>query len=126
MDHLLMLLLLLWSSELQAEGNHTSTEAVRLVGGVSRCAGTLEVKHQGDWKPVDGSNYNSDYDWTLKTAADVCRDLDCGSAFSNRQREESSQRSVWRIDYFCVHSGSDLRECIRSCSSSSILDLTCS
>ncbi|XP_031696991.1 deleted in malignant brain tumors 1 protein-like [Anarrhichthys ocellatus] len=118
MDHLLMLLLLMWSSELQAEGNHTST-AVRLVGGDSRCAGTLEVKHQEDWRPVNV------YDRTLKTAAVACRELDCGSAVSIREREESSEISVWWIVSTCVHSGSALRECVIS-HSSSILDLICS
>ncbi|XP_038595529.1 CD5 antigen-like, partial [Micropterus salmoides] len=105
MDHLLVLLLL-WSSGLQAEGNHTSTEPddVRLVGGASRCAGTLELKHQGDWRPVSYSDRN------LETAAGVCRELDCGSAVSVGQRKESSDRPVWRIRSDCVQSGSALRE----------------
>ncbi|XP_031722585.1 scavenger receptor cysteine-rich domain-containing group B protein-like [Anarrhichthys ocellatus] len=119
MDHLLMLLLLVWSSGLQAEGNHTSTESVRLMGGVSRCAGILEVKHEGDWRPVDGS------DWNLKEASVVCRDLDCGSAVSIRRRVESLERSVLRINSRCILSGSDLRECLTS-HSFSIVDLTCS
>ncbi|XP_032364793.1 CD5 antigen-like [Etheostoma spectabile] len=120
MDHLL-LLLLLWSSGLQAEGGLTSTESVRLVGGGSRCAGTLEVKHNGEWRPVD--NYL--FGWTLKTSAAACRELDCGSAVSV-VREESSDRSVWRIRSDCVESGSGLRECAEPGSSSFILDLTCS
>ncbi|XP_068558658.1 scavenger receptor cysteine-rich type 1 protein M130-like isoform X2 [Cebidichthys violaceus] len=120
MDHLLMLLLLLWSSELQAEEMHTSTEATRLVGGDSRCAGTLEVKHEGDWRPVDYS-YR-----TLKEAAVFCRELDCGSAVSIGRREESSKRSVWGISFYCDLTGSVLRDCLTSASSSSILDLTCS
>ncbi|XP_038559135.1 scavenger receptor cysteine-rich type 1 protein M160-like [Micropterus salmoides] len=121
MDHL-VLLLLLWSSGLQAEGQHTSTEPddVRLVGGASRCAGTLELKHQGDWRPV------SSLDWTLKAAAVVCRELDCGSAVSVGERKESSDRPVWEIRSDCVQSGSALRECVTSCLSSSILDVTCS
>ncbi|XP_068564174.1 scavenger receptor cysteine-rich type 1 protein M130-like [Cebidichthys violaceus] len=98
----------------------TCSEPVRLVGGASRCAGTLEVKHQGDWRPVEDSY------WTLKEAAVACRDLDCGSAVSTRRRKESSQRSVWRINSTCVHSGSALRECLISDSSSVIVDLTCS
>ncbi|XP_075957377.1 scavenger receptor cysteine-rich type 1 protein M130-like [Anarhichas minor] len=120
MDHLLMLVLLLWSSGLQAEGNHTTTEPVRLVGGDSLCAGTLEMKHQGDWRPVDY------YYWTLKEAAVACRDLDCGSAVYIRRREASSQRSVWTINFDCVHSGSALKDCVTSDYSSSILDVTCS
>ncbi|XP_038568592.1 CD5 antigen-like [Micropterus salmoides] len=112
MDHLLLLLLLLllWSSGLQAEGRHTSTEPddVRLVGGASRCAGTLELKHLGDWTPVIYSV------WTLETAAVVCRDLDCGSAVSVGQREESSDRPVWGISSKCVQSGSALRDCASS------------
>ncbi|XP_075940213.1 scavenger receptor cysteine-rich type 1 protein M130-like [Anarhichas minor] len=97
----------------------TCSEPVRLVGGDSRCAGTLELK-QGDWRPVEGS------DWSLKEAAVVCRELDCGSAVSMGQRDESSGRFVWRIKSDCVQSGSSLRECVTSHFSSSIMDLTCS
>ncbi|XP_074492677.1 scavenger receptor cysteine-rich type 1 protein M130-like isoform X2 [Sebastes fasciatus] len=105
---------------LQAEENHASTESVRLVGGDGSCAGTLEVKHQGDWRPVSGSY------WTLKDAAVACRQLDCGSAVSVKQKEESSYRSVWWIMSNCVHSRSALRKCATSDTSSAILDLTCS
>ncbi|XP_037609941.1 scavenger receptor cysteine-rich type 1 protein M130-like [Sebastes umbrosus] len=96
------------------------SESVRLVGGDSRCAGTLELKHQGDWRPV------GDYYCTLKAAAAACRELDCGSAVSVEQREESSSRSVWDIWSDCVQSGSVLRECAKPGSSDYILDLTCS
>ncbi|XP_078018081.1 scavenger receptor cysteine-rich type 1 protein M130-like [Epinephelus lanceolatus] len=98
----------------------SESDDVRLVGGDSHCAGTLEVKHQGEWRPVNGS------DWTLKTADVVCRDLDCGSAVSVGEREESSDRPVWRIDSDCVHSGSGLRECATSSYFLFLLDLTCS
>uniref|UniRef100_A0A3Q3LPM9 SRCR domain-containing protein n=1 Tax=Mastacembelus armatus TaxID=205130 RepID=A0A3Q3LPM9_9TELE len=93
---------------------------VRLVGGNSRCAGTLEVKHKGDWRTVDG------YDWTLKTAAVVCRELDCGSAVSVGERKESSNRLVWLISPHCVESKLHLRDCVNSYYSSYLLDLTCS
>ncbi|XP_068558526.1 scavenger receptor cysteine-rich type 1 protein M130-like [Cebidichthys violaceus] len=97
----------------------TCSELVRLVGGDSRCAGTLEM-NLGNWRPVDDSA------WGLKEAAVVCRDLDCGSAVSIRRKKESSRRSVWRIKSNCVRSGSALRDCSRSGFSSSILDLICS
>ncbi|XP_067440071.1 scavenger receptor cysteine-rich type 1 protein M130-like [Thunnus thynnus] len=97
----------------------TCSEPVRLVGGASRCAGTLEVK-RSEWRPVSGSY------WTLKEAAAACRDLDCGSAVSTGSRNEASRRSVWWISSYCVQSGSALRECASSSSSSSIVELTCS
>ncbi|XP_067458797.1 collagen alpha-1(XII) chain-like isoform X2 [Thunnus thynnus] len=96
-----------------------SSEPVRLVGGASRCAGTLEVK-RSEWRPVEDS------DWTLKEAAAACRDLDCGSAVSTGSRNEASDRSVWRIRSDCVQSGSRLMDCASSYSSSSIVGLTCS
>uniref|UniRef100_A0A8D0AJR6 SRCR domain-containing protein n=1 Tax=Sander lucioperca TaxID=283035 RepID=A0A8D0AJR6_SANLU len=102
----------------------TCSEPVRLVGGASRCAGTLQVKHQREWRPVGGY-----YDWPLKQtpeiAAAACRELDCGSAVSVKERE-SSVRSVWWIRSNCVQSGSALRECAASLYSAYILDLTCS
>ncbi|XP_059213665.1 scavenger receptor cysteine-rich type 1 protein M130-like, partial [Centropristis striata] len=98
----------------------TCSEPVRLVGGDSRCTGTLEVK-QGEWRPVNGT------DWTLKEADAVCRKLGCGSAVSVARREESSERSAWSIRSDCFHAGSALRECVTSSLSSSyFLDLTCS
>uniref|UniRef100_A0A8P4FZZ4 SRCR domain-containing protein n=1 Tax=Dicentrarchus labrax TaxID=13489 RepID=A0A8P4FZZ4_DICLA len=97
----------------------TCSEPVRLVGGDSRCAGTLELK-QGDWRPAFG------YGWTLKAAADVCRELDCGSPVSVGRRKESSDRPLWWITSECIHSGSALRDCVTSDSYSYILDLTCS
>ncbi|XP_059197258.1 scavenger receptor cysteine-rich type 1 protein M130-like [Centropristis striata] len=118
MDHLLVLLLLLWSSGLQAEGKDIPTESVRLVGGDSRCAGTLEVK-QGEWRPVELSF------WTLKTAAFVCKELDCGPPVVVGGRQ-TSLRSVWFISYRCVESGSALRECVHTEFSSTILNLNCS
>ncbi|XP_067433395.1 scavenger receptor cysteine-rich type 1 protein M160-like isoform X2 [Thunnus thynnus] len=97
----------------------TCSEPVRLVGGASRCAGTLEVK-QGEWRPVFAP------DWTWKDAASACRDLDCGSAVSTGSRNETSDRSVWRIRSECVQSGSALSDCAVSGPSSFIMELTCS
>ncbi|XP_071394199.1 scavenger receptor cysteine-rich type 1 protein M130-like, partial [Centroberyx affinis] len=97
---------------------------VRLVGGASRCAGGLEMKQHGDWRPVvDRFSV-----WSLKSAAVVCRQLDCGSAVSTERRKNSSSRSVWRIRSSCLQSGSTLMECVLtwSVSSSSSLQITCS
>ncbi|XP_033973091.1 scavenger receptor cysteine-rich type 1 protein M130-like [Trematomus bernacchii] len=100
----------------------TCSEPVRLVGGESRCAGDLEVEHLGEWRPVGGSLSLR----TLKEAGVACRELDCGSAVSVGEREESSERPVWRISSLCVQSGSALRECAVSRSSNYFLTLTCS
>ncbi|XP_029923216.1 scavenger receptor cysteine-rich type 1 protein M130-like isoform X1 [Myripristis murdjan] len=126
MDHMLMLLLLLCSSGLQAEEKHISAEPddVRLVGGASRCAGRLEVRQYGDWKPVD----DRFTDWNLKAAAAVCRELGCGSVVSTGRKEESSKRSVWRIRSSCLQSGYTVDDCVETSSVSSphSLEITCS
>ncbi|XP_078140346.1 uncharacterized protein LOC144539407 [Centroberyx gerrardi] len=103
----------------------SDTDDVRLVGGASRCAGGLEVKQHGDWKPVD----DRDSEWNLKSAAVVCRQLDCGSAVSTGRRNDSSSRSVWQIRPHCDGSESALRECVllvKSSNISSSLELICS
>ncbi|XP_039659697.1 scavenger receptor cysteine-rich type 1 protein M130-like [Perca fluviatilis] len=123
MDHLLVLFLLLWSSGLPAEEKkkHNSKESVRLVGRGSRCAGTLKVKHQGDWRPV-GDIYS---EWTLKEAAVACSQLDCGAPVSVGHKLNSSDIAVWWIRPDCVQPGSALRECAKSDSSTNILFLRC-
>ncbi|KAM9317657.1 scavenger receptor cysteine-rich type 1 protein M160-like isoform 2-T2 [Pholidichthys leucotaenia] len=90
----------------------------RLVGGDSRCAGTLEMK-LAEWRPVFSS------DWMLKEAAVFCEHLDCGSAVSIGQREGRFSERSWRIIPDCIHSGSSLRECTESSEYKSFLTLTC-
>ncbi|KAM8893981.1 uncharacterized protein AB9W97_010836 isoform 1-T1 [Spinachia spinachia] len=97
----------------------TCSEPVRLVGGASRCEGTLEV-NQGEWRRVRYNGVN------LMEADVLCRGLDCGSAVSFRRRDESSERFVSRIISDCIRSGSVLGDCLTSRSSSFTLDLTCS
>ena len=81
---------------------------VRLVGGASRCAGKVELLHQGEWRRL--VRYSS-YGWTLKTAAIVCRELDCGSAVSTRWVTDGEKRPVWWFKSNCTGSESTLREC---------------
>uniref|UniRef100_A0A3Q1IJJ0 SRCR domain-containing protein n=1 Tax=Anabas testudineus TaxID=64144 RepID=A0A3Q1IJJ0_ANATE len=98
----------------------TCSEPVRVVGQPSRCAGTLEVKLQGEWRPAVHSN------WTLEEAAVACRELDCGSAVLTGSRSSSPFGPAWWISPDCVQSGYGLRECVSSGSSSSNLEITCS
>ncbi|XP_030611183.1 scavenger receptor cysteine-rich type 1 protein M130-like [Archocentrus centrarchus] len=98
----------------------TCSEPVRLVGGASRCAGTLEVK-QGLWRSVEASG------WTLMEAAVACRELGCGSAVLTGSTNASLDGPTWKITPDCVKSGSTLRECATSSSQpSTILELICS
>ena len=75
------------------------------MGGTSRCTGTLEIKHQGNWRLAN------DYSWNLKTAAVVCRQLDCGSAVSTREVPVSDKRPAWMLSSQCSGSESTLGQC---------------
>ncbi|XP_055080280.1 antigen WC1.1-like [Periophthalmus magnuspinnatus] len=105
--------------------NLTCSEPLRLVGGASRCAGTVEVRHRGEWRRV--VSYGP---WSLEDIAAVCRDLDCGSAVFGKMRKDFPQSPVWRVNSDCVKKKktSAVKECVvgSSSSSSSGLDFNCS
>ncbi|CAI5666074.1 unnamed protein product [Oreochromis niloticus] len=93
---------------------------IRLEGGASRCDGRLEIKHLGEWRPVDGS------DWILNEAAVFCKHLNCSSVISVEARDNSFYNQTWFLNQGCVRSRSDLRACAASGFTYSILHLTCS
>uniref|UniRef100_A0A672YHQ3 SRCR domain-containing protein n=1 Tax=Sphaeramia orbicularis TaxID=375764 RepID=A0A672YHQ3_9TELE len=138
-----------WTSELQCEGHEsavldcrrsssagktcspgtaaglTCSGGVRLVGQPSRCAGTLEIQHQGQWRPV----IDPRRDWDLKSGSAVCQYLDCGSAVSVNNTQDSAHRPVWSVSVPCVKLTSGLRDCVElsgSYMSSSGVDVVCS
>ncbi|XP_059213676.1 scavenger receptor cysteine-rich type 1 protein M130-like [Centropristis striata] len=115
-----LLLLLLLISGLQAEGPCNTTESVRLVGGVSRCAGTLELRRDGQWRAV------GDPHWTLTKVSAACEELDCGSAVSVSWNLKSLEQSVWVLNPACVQNGFALTECVTAGFSSSIAHVNCS
>ena len=82
----------------------TEFRYVRLVGGTSHCTGKLEMKYQGEWRPVKPLPYSKNM------SAVVCRQLDCGSLVSLDVYESASQR-VWSIPSSCNGSESLLIEC---------------
>ncbi|MED6286153.1 hypothetical protein CHARACLAT_002924 [Characodon lateralis] len=84
----------------------TCSDYIRLAGETSRCAGTLEMLYQGQWKPVvDKLDLLGE-----KLTHSVCAELGCG-AFVSARTEEKQMRSVWWITSICVESGNKLREC---------------
>uniref|UniRef100_A0A8B9ZG94 Soluble scavenger receptor cysteine-rich domain-containing protein SSC5D n=1 Tax=Anas platyrhynchos TaxID=8839 RepID=A0A8B9ZG94_ANAPL len=80
---------------------------VRLADGGSRCAGRVEVKHQGQW-----GNVCSDY-WDMSDAAVVCRELQCGTALSVHGAAQLGEGSgpVWDRELQCVGNESVLSFC---------------
>lgn len=79
------------------------------MGKNSRCAGILEMKNKGEWRPV------ADWDskWDQKSAAAICRLLDCGSVVSNKTTDDAPDQLVWWIKASCVQSSSAPTKCIK-------------
>ncbi|XP_055011902.1 T-cell differentiation antigen CD6-like [Boleophthalmus pectinirostris] len=102
--------------------NLTCSEPLRLVGGASRCAGTVELRLIGEWRRVE-ERYG---DWYQEDTTALCRDLDCGSAVYGEEKSGFPQSRVWRVTSDCVKKSS-VRECVSdSFSSSWGLEVKCS
>ncbi|KAL0148713.1 hypothetical protein M9458_056040, partial [Cirrhinus mrigala] len=120
----------MWTQEIQCRGNEyqfalcpvspshsicshdndvsvVCAETVRLVGSGSRCAGRVEVLHNGQWGTVRG------IDWDLTDAAVVCRELGCGKPLSapNRAPFGEGTGKIWISRVQCTGLESTLMNC---------------
>uniref|UniRef100_A0A672JM39 SRCR domain-containing protein n=1 Tax=Salarias fasciatus TaxID=181472 RepID=A0A672JM39_SALFA len=78
---------------------------IRLVGENSRCAGSLQIRRSGVWRPTFIQW------WSLEKAAVFCSHLHCGSAVSADETRSVNSTLTVGITDDCFQSGSDLMKC---------------
>ncbi|KAM4667417.1 scavenger receptor cysteine-rich domain-containing protein SCART1-like [Amazona ochrocephala] len=100
-----------WSTpEPQAElSTAQGPDGLRLVGGGGRCAGRVEVKHEGEW----GSVCSYDFDVEALWAPVVCRQLGCGTAAKSSPYAPFGQGTgrIWLHIFFCRGDEAMLQDC---------------
>ncbi|XP_032546081.1 scavenger receptor cysteine-rich domain-containing protein SCART1-like [Chiroxiphia lanceolata] len=82
---------------------------LRLVGGGGRCAGRVEVNHDGEW----GSVCVFDFQFKAQWATVVCRQLGCGRVAWSSPFAPFGQGSgrIWLQPYFCRGTEEVLEDC---------------
>ncbi|XP_064515808.1 scavenger receptor cysteine-rich type 1 protein M130-like [Pseudopipra pipra] len=82
---------------------------LRLVGGGGRCAGRVEVNHDGEW----GSVCVYDFDWQARWATVVCWQLGCGRVAWSSPYAPFGQGSgrIWLQPFYCDGIEEVLEEC---------------
>ncbi|XP_052551819.1 deleted in malignant brain tumors 1 protein-like [Tympanuchus pallidicinctus] len=85
------------------------SEELRLVDGGGRCAGRVEVKHEGEW----GSVCSYDFDWDIRGASVVCRQLGCGTVAHASPYAPFGQGKgrIWLHPFFCRGTETKLENC---------------
>uniref|UniRef100_A0A3Q1C7Z2 SRCR domain-containing protein n=1 Tax=Amphiprion ocellaris TaxID=80972 RepID=A0A3Q1C7Z2_AMPOC len=89
----------------------TCSDHVRLVGNSSTCAGELQMKVQGEWRPVVDQDWDRNQNRTSAAAA-VCSQLGCGSAVAINVEDFELDRPVWLIKSSCFQSAVSLLDCL--------------
>ncbi|XP_045691221.1 LOW QUALITY PROTEIN: antigen WC1.1-like, partial [Phyllostomus hastatus] len=87
--------------------NCSGSAQVRLMEGGSRCAGRVEILHQGSWGTI------CDDSWDLNDAQVVCRQLGCGEALNATVSAHFGPGSgqIWLDEVNCTGRESHLWKC---------------
>ncbi|XP_064369567.1 deleted in malignant brain tumors 1 protein-like [Dromaius novaehollandiae] len=85
------------------------TGELRLVDGGSRCAGRVEVKHEGQW----GTVCSYDFIWDVRGASVVCRQLGCGTVArtSPYMPFGAGAGRIWLQPFLCRGTETALHHC---------------
>ncbi|XP_029910679.1 scavenger receptor cysteine-rich type 1 protein M160 [Myripristis murdjan] len=85
---------------------------VKLVDGPGKCAGRLEIKHEGQWQQVDETGWEDHYYDT------VCRHLGCGKARNSTMEEKfslsSSTEKTFLDQVVCTPGADKIWDCVTS------------
>nr|XP_038035101.1 deleted in malignant brain tumors 1 protein isoform X5 [Anas platyrhynchos] len=98
---ILLLMVCLWGTA------SPDPEGLRLVDGPGRCAGRVEVLHNGTWGTVCDDN------WSVHEGQVVCRQLGCGTVLSVSKgaRHGEGMGQIWLDDVNCTGTEAALSEC---------------